>query len=419
MLLLKVNILNLLVYALLITVTSEQGRRNKSLESFHALQTLKLHIPKLSEAINNFSFRLYACWHYNNVKNIYICPMTVMQVLSAFHFGLRGKSEQVFGEVLGYTDLNMTKMDVMEAFYLLTTKYFAHSNRRSLLNRASTILVKREAELIPAFKYVAEHIFQVPFTVIDVKESPERVVHYLNHWVAARTSNKIKNIMDEMRSLEDVIGINAVHFKAAWKFRFARKKTSKETFYNSGGIGRDKDIPMMHLTQLLKHYSAPGHRILELPFQNSKLSMYIFLPKFINGIRITELDLRRSIAEDFCKMEPDFIEVALPKFKFHCSAYLSKCLSMMDDGNPFIPDSEDLSVMFRNKSLSLGEMYHTTYIEVTEEGVDVPSNIPKTPIKPLIGIQNTLPFKVNHPFLFLIKDLRTGIILFIGRVEEI
>ncbi|GFX92780.1 uncharacterized serpin-like protein MA_2246 [Trichonephila clavipes] len=175
----------------------------------------------------------------------------------------------------------------------------------------------------------------------------------------------------------------------------------------------------MHLTQLLKHYSAPGHRILELPFQNPKLSMYIFLPKFINGIRFTEIDLRRSIAEDLCKMEHDFIEVTLPKFKFHCSAYLSKCLSMMDDEEPFIPDSEDLSVMFRNKSLSLGEMYHKTYIEVTEEGVDVPSNIPKAPIKPLNGIRNTLPFKVNHPFLFIIKDLRTEMILFIGRVEEL
>ncbi|GFX92778.1 hypothetical protein TNCV_4876351 [Trichonephila clavipes] len=134
----------------------------------------------------------------------------------------------------------MTKMDVMEAFYLLTTKYFANSNRRSLLNRASTILVKREAELIPAFQHIAEHIFQVPFTVIDVKESPERVVHYLNHWVATRTGNKITNIMDEIRSPEDVIALNAVHFKAAWKFRFARKKTSKETFYNIDGLGRNK-----------------------------------------------------------------------------------------------------------------------------------------------------------------------------------
>ncbi|GFQ92527.1 SERPIN domain-containing protein [Trichonephila clavata] len=172
----------------------------------------------------------------------------------------------------------------------------------------------------------------------------------------------------------------------------------------------------MRMTQFLKYYSANTHEILELPFKNPKLSMFIFLPEFIDGIHHTELDLQRSISEDLCKMEREIIEVALPKFKFHSSAYLSKCLSIMEDGKSFTPGSEDLSVMFRNKSLSLGEMYQKTYVEVNEEGVDVPLNIP---IKPLDGIKNALLFEVNHPFMFIIKDLRTEIILFIGRVEEI
>lgn len=406
------NILKLLVCTLSIIITAKYDvGAQESSESRNML--------KLSDAFSSFSLRLYSCWLYNNVTNIYVCPVSIIQVLSAFHFGLRGKSAEVISELLGYTKMNMTRMDVMEAFYLLATKYLSFSSRRTVFDISSTILVKQDVELIPVYKHFAEQIFKVHFTVVDTKKSPEDLFYRLNQWVATRTRYRITNIMDEIHSSEEVIALNVINFEAVWKYRFSLKKTSKEIFYNNGIVKRAKEIPMMQMTRFFKHYRARYHRILELPFKEQELSMYIFLPKYIDGIQDAELDLERSISEDLANMELKNLKITIPKFKFQSSAFLSRCLSFTSDGKHFIPDPDDLSVMFRNKSLSLGELYHKTHIEVTEEGVNVLPNDSRSFMKPEVRTKNLSFFKMDHPFIFIIKDLKNEIILFIGRVEEI
>ncbi|GFT26227.1 serpin B10 [Nephila pilipes] len=345
--------------------------------------------------------------------------MSVMHVLSSFHFGLRGYSEKVFADILGYSKRNLTKLDVMQTFYVLMNKYFPRPGTKPyLFNSTSTILVKRELELIPAFKHIAEGFFRIPYTVIDDRDYHGKTIKRLNKWVATRTNNRFKYIMDDIRSSEKVIALNVIYFKSAWKYKFYPHENSGEIFYNRGMINKAKEIPMMCMMNSLKHYSSTYHRILELPLKNQKLNMYIFLPKSIDGIYETELDLVRSVTEDLPKMQRTNMTVYIPKFEFQSSAYLSKCFYGLNGLQSFKPDPDDLSVMFRNKNSSLGEMYHKTYMNVTEEGFDIPLNSSKIPSRS-IWTRKSMLFKATHPFVFVIRDPGTQIILFIGRVYEI
>jgi serpin B len=155
--------------------------------------------------------------------------------------------------------------------------------------------------------------------------------------------------------------------------------------------------------------------VLELPYLEKELSMVIFLPRKVDGLAEFEKELTVArLAEALGKLRIEKLEVRLPRFKIAGEFQLKKELSELGMPLAFSSKEADLSGMNSKKNLFLQEAVHRTFIEVNEEGTEAAG------ATAVVGGEDSLPpsVKADHPFLFLIRENKTGTTLFLGRVAN-
>ena len=161
---------------------------------------------------------------------------------------------------------------------------------------------------------------------------------------------------------------------------------------------------------------------LVLPYKGNRLSMVIILPNKKDGLLKLEEQLRSvDLSEIFNqKTAMDIVSLSLPKFKIDSTHDLKDSLTKIGIQHMFDEKNADFSGMSEAKELFVSLMIQKAFIEVNEEGseasaataavMDVRSGFP-TVTKPL-------QFTCDHPFLFMIKDHLTGVILFSGKITN-
>ncbi|GFT17708.1 leukocyte elastase inhibitor [Trichonephila clavipes] len=172
---------------------------------------------------------------------------------------------------------------------------------------------------------------------------------------------------------------------------------------------------MMHMTNELNYYSDDSLRILELPFKDRALRMFIFLPKKFNGLFNLEGEFTRIFLKELRKLRIRNVSVSLPQFLIRYSTSMIPSLSGMGATELFNPETVDLSGIIDRKNVIIGKMVHKTFLSVSEGGLDTAVTSFCNSTK---SYRRLLSFKANHPFFFIITDRRPRI-LFVGRVNEL
>jgi serpin B len=107
----------------------------------------------------------------------------------------------------------------------------------------------------------------------------------------------------------------------------------------------------------------------------------------------------------------------MPKFKVMAQFQLQDVLGWMGMRQAFGP-AADFSGMTGRRELFISDVIHQAWVSVDEEGTEtaaatavMESPIDKVPPPSPI-------FRADHPFVFLVRDNRSGAILFMGRVTD-
>ena len=114
---------------------------------------------------------------------------------------------------------------------------------------------------------------------------------------------------------------------------------------------------------------------------------------------------------------PVKVRVFLPRFKVEYKMDMKSILGKMGMREAFSPLSADFSGMTGSRDLYIDEVYHKAFVKVDEQGTEaaaatgVVMMLRAAPARPIV-------FKADHPFLFLIRHEKTGLILFMGRLSE-
>jgi serpin B len=157
-----------------------------------------------------------------------------------------------------------------------------------------------------------------------------------------------------------------------------------------------------------------------LPYTGNDLSMVILLPKAADGLAAVEQQLSAAGLRDWLKALDAAPEVEmplfLPKFKLDCRFELGRDLAAMGMPTAFGPGA-DFSGMTGSRELFISDVVHQAFVEVNEEGTEAAAATAVVMVKGMAQ-QPTLVFRVDHPFLFLIRENQTGSILFFGRVTD-
>ena len=164
---------------------------------------------------------------------------------------------------------------------------------------------------------------------------------------------------------------------------------------------------------------------IELPYEDNDLSMIIFLPKSANGLAELETQLTSVNVEKWLNtlagIRKREVSIFLPKFKTTSEFELSDILGAMGMQDAFSDQLADFSGMTGKKDLFISKVIHKAFVNVNEEGTEaaaVTVDMMRLSVSASVSIGMPLIFQADHPFVFLIRENKTGSILFIGRIVD-
>ena len=252
---------------------------------------------------------------------------------------------------------------------------------------------------------------------MDFAAAAEDARRTINAWVEEKTRDRIKDLIKPgvLNSMTRLVLTNAIYFKGDWARQFDEKATRQAPFW----VAQEKkvDVPMRFQRARFKYAEMDSLQCLELPYVGEELSMVVLLPKERTGLDKLEASLNRENLQLWLgRMHKMKVSVHLPKFKMTREFQLGEMLQAMGMKDAFSPQWADFSGMNGKRDLFISAVIHKAFVDVNEEGTEAAAAT-------AVGIQVTSiqperVFRADHPFLFLIRDTRSGVILFMGRVSD-
>ena len=276
------------------------------------------------------------------------------------------------------------------------------------------------------FKSDLQSLYHAKVSEVDFITKGQEARAEANAWVRSATHGLIRSIMDAAPSPDSrAVIMNAVYFKGHWRKPFVKSATANRTFY---GHVSNASVPfMMHFQTQFPHkylqINGVPVQALEMAYVNDSLSMVVLLPDAHDGLH-TILSSNRSRSDLLFALEAvrhfnetRGVNVLLPKFKLDTDVQLESCLQSLGARDLFNSNVADLSGINGMRNLYVSSVKHKGQVRVDEEGTEAAAvtsvNIATTAFVPSIDLT------VDHPFLFLIRDRDSGLVLFIGKVEQL
>ncbi|MDQ7781194.1 MAG: serpin family protein, partial [Planctomycetota bacterium] len=225
----------------------------------------------------------------------------------------------------------------------------------------------------------------------------------------------IKDIVGKgvLTELTRLVLANAIYFKGDWALKFKVESTREAPFLLSGD-GK-ANVPMMNQTATFKYAENDLLQVLELPYVSEELAMDILLPRNPDGLGELEAKLTAdALAGWLSGLRAAEVVVAIPKFTMTRDFNLSGVLGKMGMPSAFTGEADFSGMNGKEHDLFISAVLHKAFVEVNEEGTEAAAAT--VVVVRATSVRERLTFRADHPFVFLIRDLRSGSILFMGRV---
>ena len=256
--------------------------------------------------------------------------------------------------------------------------------------------------------------------LLDFVSDPESSRQTINNWVTQQTEDKIKELLppDSIDGLTRLVLTNAIYFYGAWAVPFDVYLTENGDFYLTDGDV--VTVPMMSFSQNIREKETllavvlDGYTAVDLPYKGREISMLILVPdrgRFFEFEQALDASLIDQTIESLLPWD---LNLRMPKFKYESEFELKDTLSQLGMPEAFDPDYADFSGMTGTRELSIREGYHKGFISVDEKGTEAAAAT--AVVITLTAAGTPLNVTIDRPFIYLIRDIQTNAILFIGRV---
>jgi len=348
--------------------------------------------------------------------NLFLSPYSISTCLAMTYAGARAETEAQMGRVLHFAP---GQAGVHASFGELQQQLTDTNNLKGIqLDIANGLWMQTGDPFLPLFLKTASDDYQAAVKQADFKTSAAAVTREINDWVAQKTQDKIKDILSpgDLDSATRLVLANAIYFKGLWDSPFKTTATSSQPFHLSSNA--TADAPLMHQVEEAGYTTNTGFQAVELPYSGNGLSMVILLPRQVDGLGQLEQQLSPAfLASTLAPMKKQQVSIFLPRFKLQSRNVLNETLSKMGMPDAFDQAKADFSGVNGTKSLVISIVIHKAWVEVNEEGTEAAA---ATIVRMGLGSAPKPPpvFRADHPFIFLIRDTRSGTVLFIGRMAD-
>ncbi len=363
---------------------------------------------------NYFAFNLLKVVEQNETKeNYFISPLSASLALSMTTNGAGSSTLSEMKQVLGF---DAYTVDEMNTFYKKLVNELLKVDNSTELGIANSIWVKEGFPVLSSFKEVNRTMYDAQVEELNF-DSPN-AVKTINQWCADQTNGRIDKMLDQIPEMARMYLLNALYFKGIWNAKFEKKNTSKSDFTNSDGS--KKKVDMMKQEHLFPYITDMDLQIAEFSYGNEAFSMVVLLPEdnqtpeqVIAGLTVEKW----TEWMDKLLGRESTLDVRFPKFKMEYSRELNDDLIELGMQKAFDPNKADFSKM-SDLRLFISMVKQNSFVEVNEEGTEAAAvtivEMEYTSAAP----PQVIPFHMNRPFVYIIKEKSTGAILFIGKMGK-
>jgi serpin B len=371
---------------------------------------------------NVFAIELYGQLRTQS-GNLFFSPESISTALAITYAGARADTAAEIAKTLHFTLPPGQLHPAMGA--LLRDRNATHSGYQ--FKEVDALWVQKGYSLLPEFFKLNEDNYGADLSQVDFISATEAARQTINLWVEQQTENKIRELLGpgSLTSDERLVLTNAIYFKGDWKKRFEKEGTRDENFLLFAG--RAIKTPMMHMTEGFNYFHGGSFQALEIPYKKRDLSMIVLLPKAIGGLSALEQSLTpANMQQLLSQLRPvPTLFLTMPRFKMETRFSLKDKLIAMGMKQAFDKKMADFSgaasceTLRRDGNLYVGDVIHKAYIDVNEEGTEAAAATATGMMTLGLGLRSSvIEFFADHPFMFLIRDNRSGSILFMGRVAN-
>jgi serpin B len=378
----------------------------------------KADLAAVVDGNNTFAFDAYQ--QIKGDENVFFSPYSISLALAMTYAGAHGDTAQQMANTLHFTlpqellhpALNSLDIELSQRGQGAKGK----DEKGFRLNIVNAIWGQKGYAFLQEFLDTLAENYGAGIRTLDFINAPEPSRITINDWVSDQTEGRIKDLIPPgaIDTMTRLVLTNAIYFNAAWLFPFEKEATADGTFHLLSGS--EVTVPMMRQTKSFAYAEGVDYQAVELPYDGSELSMVILLPQpgrftaFESSLDAGKVDgIIASLASKR-------VALTMPKYEFTSDFSLKKALSAM--GMPVaFTDGADFSGMDGKRDLYISDVIHKAFVSVDEVGTEAAAAtavIMTTTSLPL----NVVDMTINRPFIFLIRDIQTGAILFLGHVTN-
>lgn len=372
------------------------------------------NVGELAAGINGFGLNLFA--ELEKGENQFFSPYSIATAFSILDIGAGGETKEEIEKVFGIKDLDSWSFLMHSFMNMQWSEDTKVLTANSIWASPDGIWSENVNDdfFAPAGYYYGCDVFEADFF-----NDLENVSKQIAAWVNENTDGMIPDYKTAAEKDTVMSIINAVFFEGKWEYPFKGEDTEPLGYFRNEAGEWEKEVPMMKQWDVdLKYFETGDFQAVELPYKDSTLVMDIVLPKnnsivYYHNLSIEE---QQSLWAQFDEAPQETVDtLMMPAFTMDLSIEgLPEILTEMGIVSAFNPEA-DLDKIGPERYVT--NVAHRAKIEVFEEGTRAAAVTEITTAdSAAIEIEKSLDFIADSPFVYVIRDTETGIIIFMGQV---
>ncbi|MGQ9620100.1 MAG: serpin family protein [Bacteroidales bacterium] len=366
----------------------------------------------LVESSNEFSFDIFRKILADTPpeENIIISPLSISYALSMTVNGANGPTRDSILKVLRINNISLVELN--NSYKYLTAALLSVDKRVAMKIANSVWTENKFSSMVKeAFIEILKNYYSAQSKSFDINDS--NTPSYINKWIEDNTNGLIKDMIDKLDPATVTLLINAIYFKGTWKYEFDKASTAPRQFTKPDGSVIQ--VHSMNQSENHKVLQGNGFVMVELPYGQGNFVMDIILPEQADNTfyqTVTGQNFNTWVSS----MSKTGVNLYLPKFKYDYKKKLKELLSDMGMGLAFSDFADFTNIA--NAPLRIDEVTHQALIETNEEGTEAAAATVVTIVLTSIGPGTPLLIDINRPFIYIIREITTNTVIFMGKVAD-
>jgi serpin B len=368
-------------------------------------------------ANNDFAFDLYRSLHLED-GNLFYSPYSISLALAMTYAGARGETEKQMSATLHYV---LPKDRLHPVFNMLdqSLKTSESDDPSFQLDVTNSLWGQDQFPFLPDFLTLIARNYGAGVRLVDFTSDANREAarQTINDWVSQQTNKKIKELLPQgmLNDFTRLILVNAIYFKGEWQDPF-ESGTSDAPFILPDG--QQVKVPTMSRRAHAPYFQGDGYQAVGLPYKGGRAEMIIVMPDPGKFSEFEQTLDQKSFDRILAGLGNNDVKLYMPKFHFEYSKDMKDSLAGMGMPAAFDPGQADFSGIYDQKiepnNLFISHIAHKAFVAVDEKGTEAAAATGAVMEMASMPVM----LRIDHPFIFVIRDRQTGSILFVGRVLD-